>query len=306
MRMIIDTDPGVDDAIAILMALAEPSVEVVGLTTVGGNVTRAQATRNTLALLHASGHHQVRVAVGSGRHLSARHRYSVHFHGPGGLPIRMEGTGGRAMPQTAEDFMRSEITRGDTEVAVVALGPLSTLAKMEREDPGTLAQASNIVVMGGAVECRGNITPFAEFNTHSDVRAAREFFELGVEHTLADLAACRQVSITREEANSVAATTSIGQLALALVQAWFHLDSGRDRFEFYDPLAMALLLDPDIAQYRSVQIGVETDDEERRGETVVVSEPGPTQLADVVDGQGFRRLLTRTLGWEGLPLAQGQ
>ncbi|MCI0863591.1 MAG: nucleoside hydrolase, partial [Chloroflexi bacterium] len=111
VKLIIDTDPGVDDAIAILMALASPDVEVLGLTTVGGNVPLARTTRNALALLQAAGRSDIPVAKGASQPLRGRYTYSPQFHGPGGLSRRLPEPAMGAITEGAVDFLNDRLTR---------------------------------------------------------------------------------------------------------------------------------------------------------------------------------------------------
>ena len=303
MRLLIDTDPGVDDAIAILMALAAPNAEMVGLSTVGGNVSRARATRNALALLQAAGRPDIPVARGAARPLQGRYRPSVAFHGPGGLSARLADPLNRPISTGAVDFLQQQIAGAPGEVTVVALGPLTNLSRLERRHPGALRQSAGVFVMGGAVETRGNVTPAAEFNFHSDALAASHVMGLDVPMTLADLGACRQAGISREQAQALTADTAIGRLALRVLQGWFARDDARRRFEFYDPLAMALALHPSVAEYRRVSLEVGAESGETLGETRVSAEPGPIAVAVEVDSPRFFRLLADLFGWSGLSAA---
>ena len=305
LRLIIDTDPGVDDAIAILMALAAPEVEVVGLTTLGGNVPRARATRNALALLQAAGRPDIPVAAGAARprpidKLRGRFRPSVAFHGPGGLSVRLPEPVRRPVPETAVDFLHRNIQARPNEITLAALGPLTNLSRVEARHQGVLLRASNLVIMGGAVETRGNVTPHAEFNFHSDPLAADHVLSRGVSATLADLAACRQVSISRDEAARINARSGIGDLALRVLRGWFDRDPERRRFEFYDPLAVALALEPAIATVRKISLRVDATDGEGRGESLISGEPGPVSLALEVDSRRFFALLGELFDWQGL------
>ncbi len=287
-----------DDAIAILLALSAPQAEVAGLTTLGGNVPRSRATRNALALLEAAGRAGIPVARGAARPLVGRYRGSVAFHGPGGLSARLPEPSPRAAGATAVDFLHTNLTAAPGEITVVALGPLTNLARLERRHPGILNKSAGVVVMGGAVETRGNVTPKAEFNIHSDPVAASQVLSLGIPITLADLAACRQVSIAREQAEGLASDTQPGSLALRILRGWFARDSRRQRFEFYDPLAVALALEPGMASTRPVSLSVGTEPGEGWGETTIAGEPGPVSIADRVDEARFRALTTDLLGWQ--------
>ena len=300
MRLVIDTDPGVDDAIAILLALAAPWVDVVGLTTVGGNVPRARATRNALALLQAAERSDVPVARGAAKPISGSYRPSVAFHGPGGLSVRLPNSTTPRLEQRAEDFLWQSLTDEPGEVCLVALGPLTNLSLLERRHPGALSKAAGVVVMGGAVETRGNVTPRAEFNFHSDPLAASHVLSQDVPIALADLAACRQVGISREQSAGLRAETNLGKLALRIVNGWFARDSGRERFEFYDPLAVAMALDPGVATTRVVSLDVGTTQVEHWGETTVAAEPGNVAVVEQVDARRFFAMLRDLLGWQGL------
>ena len=289
-----------DDAIAILLALAAPQVEVAGLTTVGGNVPRARATRNALALLQAAGRDDIPVAAGAARPRSGRYTPSVAFHGPGGLSVRLPDSARSPVSESAVDFLARKIGSGNGEVSVAALGPLTNLSRLQDSHPGILGEAHRVAVMGGAVETRGNVTPRAEFNFHSDPLAAAQVLGSGLAIELAELAACRQVGISREQAETLTAETELGALALNVLNGWFRRDLGRQRFEFYDPLAVAMLLDPGVATRRMLTLGVGTERGEGWGETTVLAEPGPVALADRVDARRFLSLLENVLGWRGM------
>ena len=299
-HLILDTDPGVDDAVAILLALAAPQVDVVALTTVGGNVPLARATRNALALLQAAGRNDVPVARGAARPLSGRFRPSVAFHGPGGLSARLPDSSSTVVDATAVDFLRDAISSAPGQVMLVALGPLTNLSRLETQHPGLLSQAAQLVVMGGAVETRGNVTPLAEFNFHSDPKAADHVLGLDAPVFLADLAACRQVGIDRDQAAKISTDNPLGRVALRMLQGWFARDERHQRFEFYDPLAVAMALDPGVATYRPVSLAVGATPGDQWGETTVTGKEGTVALANEVDATRFFALLEKLLGWRGL------
>ncbi len=300
IKLIIDTDPGVDDAVAILMALAAPHVEVLGLTTVGGNVSLARTTRNALALLQAAGRSDIPVAKGAAQPLRGRFTYAPQFHGPGGLSHRLPEPDSRPVPEGAVQFLYDRLTREPGAAVLVALGPLTNLARLLRERPAALEQAKNIVVMGGAVNTPGNVTPKAEFNFYSDPVAAEIVLSSGLPITLIDLAACRQVGISREQALALHSDHPIGRLMLDLLRGWFLKEPGRQRFEFYDPLALAIALEPAIATLTKVDLDVGLEKNESWGETTETGDPGEITLPRQVDAARFFSLLERSLNIEGL------
>ena len=300
MKLVLDTDPGVDDAIAISMALAanEPfGAELLGITTVGGNVSLRRATRNALALLENAGASGIPVAQGCARPLRGRFRPSVAFHGASGLSIRIPDAKSPPVDDHAADFLSRQLTEHPGEVTVVALGPLTNLAVLLQQHPESLALARRIVVMGGAVNTPGNVTPRAEFNFHSDPVAASAVLCSGLPITLVDLAACRQIFIDREEALALRSSLPQGRTASRVLQNWFRHDPDRRTFEFYDPLAVALALQPELATVRSVRLIIGTSNVDEWGETKAAAGRGTVSLADRVDSNRFFQLLRQLFGW---------
>lgn len=300
-KLIIDTDPGVDDAIAILMALAAPDVEVVGLTSVGGNVPLARTTRNALALLQVTEFRDIPLAKGASRPLEGKFKYAPQFHGPGGLSIQLPNPLITPVRQGAIEFLKDRITEESGEIVLLALGPLTNIARLLTEHPYALEQAKNIVVMGGAVNVPGNATPYAEFNIYCDPVSAEIVLSSGLPVTLVDLSACRQVGIDRRPALELQSDHPLGQLALDILQAWFKKKPERQRFEFYDPLAMAIALEPTIATVTKIDVDVGLEKSEWLGATWETGGPGEITLPGNVYSSRFFTLLERLLELEGLP-----
>ncbi len=301
-KLIIDTDPGVDDAIAILMALAWPGVELAGLTTVGGNVPLAKATRNALALLEYAGRHDVPVARGAARPCRGSYRYSYEFHGKSGISRRLPTPTLRPVSGSAVDFLSSKIQESPGRTGIVALGPLTNLALLLKKHPEALGKAASLFVMGGAVNTAGNVTAHAEFNFYSDPVAAQAVLSSGVPLTLVDLGACRQVYVTRDAAAGLKAGNRLGSLVVQLLVNWFKKHPGRDRFEFYDPLTLAAALEPGLTSTQQMALEVETENEERRGQVRRLSSQGNVAVADAVYSNDFFALLESRL-FKGDPAA---
>ena len=293
IQLIIDTDPGVDDAIAILMAMAASEIEILGLTTVGGNVPLARATRNALSLLQAASRSDIPVAKGASRPLRGKFAYAPHFHGPGGLSQRLPDPANGPVEDGAVKFLYDQLTGERGEAVLVALGPLANLAVLLRERPIALEQAKQIVLMGGAVNTPGNVTPEAEFNFYCDPVAADIVLSSRLPITMVDLAACRQVKINREQALGLKSATPLGRLMLDMLQGWFHREPSREEFEFCDPLAMAIALHPAIATATKVDLDVGIEKDELLGATSETGGPGEITLAQDVDSSRFFALFGR-------------
>ena len=293
IQLIIDTDPGVDDAIAILMAMASSEIEILGLTTVGGNVPLARATRNALSLLQAASRSDIPVAKGASRPLRGKFAYAPRFHGPGGLSQRLPDPANGPVEDGAVKFLYDQLTGERGEAVLVALGPLTNLAVLLREHPNALEQAKQIVVMGGAVNTPGNVTPEAEFNFYCDPVAADIVLSSRLPITMVDLADCRQVKINREQALGLKSATPLGRLMLDMLQGWFHREPSREEFEFCDPLAMAIALHPAIATATKVDLDVGIEKDELLGATSETGGPGEITLAQDVDSSRFFALFGR-------------
>ena len=255
--VIIDTDPGVDDALAILMALAHPGFNVIGITTTGGNVPLARATRNALALLEYAGRGDIPVHRGAARPLAGRYPYAREVHSAAGLTYPLPKPTLVAADTPAVPFLADTLTAMPGAVTIIALGPLTNLARLLRQRPAALPAAARIIIMGGAVDTPGNITPHTEFNFYSDPAAARLVMESGIPATLIDLAACRRVYFARDESERIAAGSRLGQLAARLLAGWFRKDPARQRFHLYDPLAIIAAVDPSLLSLHPATIAVD-------------------------------------------------
>ena len=292
--VIIDTDPGVDDALAILMALAAPALNVIGVTATAGNVPLARATRNALALLEYAGRGDIPVYRGAARPVRGRYAYAREVHSAAGLTYPIPEPTAAAAGTGAVPYLAETLRARPGEVAVIALGPLTNLARLLRRHPDALPGAARIVIMGGAVNARGNVTPDAEFNFYSDPTAARIVVESGLPMTLVDLGACRQVYLARADCDDdIGIGTGSGNggaggrratLAAGLLAGWFRRDPARERFHLYDPLAVIAALEPAILRLRPVTLAI--DDADATGEAgfwgrcrVVDENAGPVSVA---------------------------
>ena len=302
--VVIDTDPGVDDAIALLMALSSPDIDVVGLTTTAGNVPISPATRNALAILEAVGRADIPVARGAARPIRGRYAYARHVHSAEGLTHPLPPPASRPSDTGAVRFLAQTLRANPGAVTVIALGPLTNLARLHRDHPAVLPLARRLLVMGGAVQTPGNITPHAEFNFYSDPTAARLIIESGIPLTLIDMAPCRQVFLTPDDVAGARPSSAAGILAEQLLAGWFRQDPTRERFHMYDPLTLVAAIDPRAIKLRSVTMTVDdsitTDDSSLWGRCRVLDETGgPVSVAETggVNVPASLQLIRELLGW---------
>ena len=303
-KIIIDTDPGQDDAVAILLALASPEdVEVLGITAVAGNVPLPLTERNARIVCELAGRPDMRVFAGCDAPLERKLVTAEHVHGKTGLD-------GPAMPEPAMplqdmhavDFIVETLRREPAgTVTLCALGPLTNLATALARAPDIAERIAGIVLMGGAYFEVGNITPTAEFNIFVDPEAAKIVFAAGVPLTVMPLDVTHKALTTRAR---VQAFRDMGTRAGTMVAEWtdfferFDKEKyGSDGAPLHDPTVIAWLIAPDLFRGRRINVEIETLSPLTLGMTVAdwwgVSgrEPNATFIGDV-DADGFFDLLT--------------
>jgi purine nucleosidase len=260
-RLIIDTDPGIDDAIALYLALASPELDIAGLTTVFGNVDVAVATRNAVTLLDIAGRADIPVARGAAAPLAMPYLGAIpHIHGHDGL-----GDGGR-LPEPSRgpvDVPAAEfLCREAPGTTILAVGPLTNLALALRLRPDLDTLVDQVVVMGGNALGPGNATPAAEANILNDPEAADVVFGARWPVTMVGLDVTHQALLTGAaiaELTSADSPTArlLGQ-AIPLYQRFFADANGLDGIYLHDPSAVAYLLDPTLFRTEQWPVRVET------------------------------------------------
>jgi purine nucleosidase/pyrimidine-specific ribonucleoside hydrolase len=280
-RLLIDTDPGIDDALALILALGSPGTSVEAITTVAGNVTVECASRNLARILAVTSPSPAPlVGIGArgpraGTLVTATHVFGED--GLGGIDRLREPDGRPTFPEApqawhpagAAELIVSCARRWGASLTIVALGPLTNLALALDRDAAALAGIGRLVVMGGAVAVGGNVTATAEFNIFVDPESAARVFDAGLPLTLVPLDATRQVVWSARDVASLAAVPGpiacfarhLGERGLALAEG--------PGIEMHDPLAMAVALDPSLVQTLRLPVAVETAGAMTRGMTVV-------------------------------------
>jgi len=273
-KILIDTDTASDDAVALIMALRSPLVEVAAITTVAGNVAVEQATRNALCTAELCGS-DVPIYTGAASPLLRTLETAHWFHGQDGL-----GDHGYAQVHCtakavhAVDAMIATVN-ANPGIEVITLGPLTNLALALKRDPGIVANIARCVVMGGAPCCEGNVTPAAEFNIWVDPEAARIVFRSGLPIELIgwQLSRFDAVLNASDIASILALNNPIAGFAIrcnSTGAAAYKIQTGEDGISLPDPIAMAILLDPALnLSFSKHLVDIETASELTRGMTVV-------------------------------------
>lgn len=275
-RIIIDTDPGQDDAVAILLALASPGeVELAGLTCVAGNVPLDLTARNARAICELAGRRDVRVHAGCDRPMGRALITAEHVHGATGLDGADLPAPATALAERhAVDFILDTLAGAPPgTVTLCPIGPLTNIATAMLRAPQVMARAAGIVMMGGACRAPGNVTPVAEFNIHADPQAADIVFRAGLDLTVLPLDVTHKALVTPQRNSAFRALgTRVGRAVAGMTGFAERCDPARYGAEgapLHDPCAIAWLIRPDLFTGRAVNVAVETGSDLTMGMTVV-------------------------------------
>jgi inosine-uridine nucleoside N-ribohydrolase len=278
-RIIIDTDPGVDDAIAILLALRSPELKVEAVTPVAGNVPLDFTLPNAMKLLELAGRADIPVAAGASSPLVRTLVTAKYVHGNNGLGgVELPAPKMRPVNETAPELIRRIVRASPGEISIVAVGPLTNVALALRADPGLAPMIRSIVVMGGSLS-GGNITPVAEFNFYVDPEAARIVFDSGVPLTMVGLDVTNKALVRQEHLKILdSVKTPVCDFAAKILRATMARWSkdGGQTVALHDPLTVASLIDAEILKLRDYYVLIETSGEASAGQSIGYSS-GPVR-----------------------------
>ncbi|MHB8217020.1 MAG: nucleoside hydrolase [Candidatus Sulfotelmatobacter sp.] len=271
-RVIIDTDPGVDDALALLLAMRSPELKIEAITPVAGNVPLELTLPNALRMVEIAGRTEIPVAAGAKSPLVRRLVTATYVHGENGL-------GGAVFPepktkpinQPAAELIRQIVRQFPGEVTLLTIGPLTNIATALNTDAELAGMVRALVMMGGSLS-GGNITPAAEFNIYVDPEAARIVFQSGIPITMVGLDVTRKTSLTEDHLRQLqAGQNPVSQAAATIARN--AIEHNRERGfvvgpNMHDSLAVAGFLDPSILKLKEYYVDVETTGELTAGETL--------------------------------------
>jgi inosine-uridine nucleoside N-ribohydrolase len=302
--VLLDCDPGHDDAIALLLALASPELELLGVTTVAGNQTLDKTTSNALRVLEFVGRGDVPVAAGADRPLARDLFIAAYVHGESGLegPALPEPRG-TAVGQHAVDFLAERILGAARPVTLVPVGPLTNVGLLLARHPEAAERIERIVLMGGAIR-EGNVTPAAEFNIYVDPEAAWRVFHSGLPVTMIGLDVTHQALMSDAHAERLRESGRAGRLVAELYDFFsrYHRETyGFEGAPIHDAVAVAHVLRPGLVETLPRHVDVDCESRLCRGRTVVDlwRRTGEEPNADVgtgIDADGFLELLCDRLG----------
>lgn len=294
--VVLDCDPGHDDAMAILLAYADPAADLLAITTVAGNQTVEKCTMNARRMCTVAGIRDVPIAAGSAHPLTRELRIADDVHGKSGLDGPAFGTPDvPVMQEHAVELLRRVISSSDEPVTVVATGPLTNIAMLVQQHPDVLAAIREVVWMGGSTD-RGNVTPYAEANAFVDPEAADLVVRSGVPFTMVGLNITHQALVTDEVIALLRDVgTDLAQLCVELLTFFgttYQRLWGFEAPPLHDPVAVARVLDPALVHCVEANLVVETNGEWTAGATSVdlhhyTGRPANARIALELDRTGF-------------------
>ncbi|MFC3787353.1 nucleoside hydrolase [Paenibacillus sp. GCM10012307] len=272
-KVIIDVDTGVDDALGLLLAIRSGELDILGITTVNGNVSMEQATANTCKILQLAGAEHIPVVQGAGKPMIRSTYFEHRVHGKDGLGGALDDMTQRKQPEEgyAVDFIIEQIREHHGEITLIMTGPLTNLALAILKYPELVQQVKEVVVMGGVVQSFGNVTPTAEYNMYVDPEAAKHVFWAGFASlTLVGLDVTRKALLSEEHINAMG-DSEIARYVRASTADYmkrYQERNGVKACAMHDPLAVAVAINPDLVKTGHYYVDIETRSELCDGQTV--------------------------------------
>jgi inosine-uridine nucleoside N-ribohydrolase len=271
-RVIIDTDPGVDDALALLLAMRSPELKIEAITPVAGNVPLELTLPNALRMVEIAGRTDFPVAAGAKAPLMRRLVTAAYVHGENGLAGAVfPDPKIKPITEPAPAFIRRIVRRYPHEVTLITIGPLTNIATALNEDAEIAGLVKNLVMMGGSLS-GGNVTPAAEFNIYVDPEAARIVFQSGIPITMVGLDVTRKTALSEDHVRQLeAGQNPVSQAAAKIARSAIH-NYRKQGFSvdphMHDSLAIAAFLNPSLLKFEDYYVDVETAGELTAGETL--------------------------------------
>ncbi|HSB02449.1 MAG TPA: nucleoside hydrolase [Anaerolineales bacterium] len=272
-KILLDTDPGIDDACAILLALASPELSLEGLSIVHGNCSLEQATKNALSILELVNASHIPVASGCTLPLVQPSLLAPETHGDTGLGYaRLPEPRRKPIGRHGIDFLIETILASPGEVTLVAIGPLTNVALAIRKEPRMVEAVKELIIMGGAIRQEGNTTALAEFNTYVDPHAAHIVYHAGIATTLVPLDVTYQCILTPEDVKRLQRIDSpVTKFVVDATRFYMEYHDEYQKIEgcvINDPLALALTFMPELCTYQELPVDVDLSGGISLGKTV--------------------------------------
>ena len=304
-RIIIDTDPGVDDALTFLLALASPEIQLEALTITQGNVTVERGTRNALAVLEMLNASYIPVAQGCSLPIVGPLLASDLVHGASGLgKAKLPEPTTKPVPQHAIDYLIERFLAEPGEISLFAIGPLTNVALAIRKEPRFAKAVKEMVIMGGAIREGGNITPQAEFNIYTDPYAAHIVFHSGIPITLIPLDVTHKCMLYAQQIEQLnQAKTPIARFVADVTATYINFTESKTGIKacaLHDPLTLGTIIAPELLTFEEHYMDVDISSGPSLGSTFAdfyhtTGKPANMQVALDVRGEAFVELFLQRM-----------
>ena len=303
-RIIIDTDPGVDDAFTFLLALASPEIKLEALTTTQGNVTVEKATRNALSVLDLGRASHIPVAKGSVLPLVQPLRASAHVHGESGIGnAQLPEPQAKPVQGHAVDYLIERVLAEPNEISIFPIGPMTNIAMAIRKEPRFAKAVKELVIMGGAIQEGGNMTALAEFNIYVDPHAAHIVFHSGIPITLIPLDVTHKCLLKQEHVDRLMKIDSpVTRFLKDAIDVYLNasINLGYEGCALHDPLTLGMIIAPELLTLKEYYVDVDIAGGVSMGKTFadifnVMKKPANMKVAMDVRGEDFIELFLQRM-----------
>ena len=289
--VIIDCDPGTDDAIALFLALNNPDWDILGITITGGNASLTDCVKNTLYLLDTTNNTHIPVIPGASNAIKRQFRYGYDYHGLNGMGVDTEGYH-VDYQLDAISFITSQIENSVEPVKIIALGPLTNIAKTFQQNQDLLKKVDEIIVMGGAFG-KGNITPHSEFNFYNDPEAASLVLNFKKNITLITLNSLENVFLNQEQCKLLMTESVYGKVTELILSKWFEFrgELSNRGYEPCDVIAVAVSMIPDFCDYEQGSVRINCSYDDYAGASEFIKGQGKIRHAININTDRFIKLI---------------
>lgn len=297
-KVIIDVDTGIDDALALIVAVKSKELDILGITTVAGNIPVEVSTLNTLRVLKILDREDIEIYEGASKPIERDIVFHDSVHGEGGLGGQLLSLASKPKNKNhAVDYIIEEINNSPKDLTIIMLGPLTNLALAIEKDSSIVKKIKDVYIMGGAVRVPGNITPVAEFNFYIDPESAYKVLHSGLDIKLIGLDVTNQARLNEEDLKNIDSDSEYGDFLINISKVYIDRASlnRKDRScAMHDPLVVAACIDEDILQYEKCFVDVEYSSRISDGQSIgYFHRKGYTsnvELAVAIDKNRFKQM----------------
>lgn len=294
-KVIIDVDTGIDDALALILAFKSNRLDILGVTTVAGNIPVEYSTRNTLKVLKLLEREDVEVYQGCSKPIEREITFRNFIHGSDGIAGQLSNMKTKSEnPMHASDYMINEVNGNPGDITIIMLGPVTNLVTAIKKEPSIVDKIKEVYIMGGAVRVPGNITPVAEFNFYVDPESAADIMKHGLDIKLISLDVTREARLTEDDLKYINKKSEYGKFIYNISKYYMDKSSiiADKSCLLHDPLVVAAVIDDDILEYETCHLDAEYSSRLCDGKSLGYFNRGyedNVSLAVLIDKERFKK-----------------